>query len=387
MKQVLLVFGGKSYEHDVSVVTAFQILQNVKISNVTLVPLYVSRENKLFLYTAKEFEISDFSAKKFSGKSKNFKPVEFVYGEKKKLFIRSICGLKEYMSADVAIFACHGGMGENGELVSLFHQMGIATSAGGVDGLAVCMNKFLFKQVMKGLKIPVVKGFKVVKSEYLSEEYKRIVELKLRLLSFPVIVKVNGGGSSIGVFVANSYDEFKEVVSQAFEFDDEVLVERFISGAREFNVAVLGNANKFEVSEIDEPLKNNELLSFADKYLSGGKDGVKAKGCKGSMVGIKKKFPADISPVTIEKIKGYAGKIFKELNLCGVVRIDFLYDEKTDKLFVCEANAIPGSLAYYFFNRGRVLINDYVLKLIEIAESQFEKEGNFNKEFATDILG
>jgi D-alanine-D-alanine ligase len=128
-------------------------------------------------------------------------------------------------------------------------------------------------------------------------------------------------------------------------------------------------------------------LTFADKYLKNGKSQKCSKGKLGGMDEIKKKFPADISIELAEKIKSYAGQIFKSLNLCGVVRIDFLYDEENDKLFVCEANAIPGSLAYYFFNRGRVVIDEFVLKLIDIAEDVHQKSKRFNKEFMTTILG
>ena len=385
MKNVLLVFGGKSYEHDISVVTAMQVFNKVKTDKFKLHLLYVSRENKLFLYESKVFKQNDFSVHNFSAKNKNFRQVEFVFGEKKKLFLRSVFGLKEYLVADVAIFACHGGDGENGQLSSLFKQMGIAVSAGAVDGLGVCMNKFLFKQVMKGVKVPVVNGFKISKYEFDNVESKNKIQLKLRLLKFPVVIKANSGGSSIGVFVANSIHEFDKLINQAFEFDDVVLVERFVKNAREFNVAVLGDGEFCEVSEIDEPLKTEEVLTFADKYLGAEKfKGQKLK--MGSMEGLKKKFPADISYELAEKIKNCAFRIFRNLNLFGVVRIDFLYSEETNKFYVCEVNSIPGSLAYYFFAQGQVLINEFVLRLIELAERNYEKEQRFNSEFVTDIL-
>lgn len=385
MKNILLVFGGKSYEHDISVVTAMQIYQKVKTDSFKLHLLYVSRENKLFLYESKKVNQSDFSAYKFSGKNKNFKQVEFVFGEKKKLFARSVLGLKEYLTIDAAVFACHGGVGENGWLVGLFKQMDIPVSSGSVEGLGICMNKFLFKQVMKGLKVPVVKGFKIEKRDMKDKTQKEKIELKLRLLKFPVVIKANSGGSSIGVFVAKNMDEFNDMVCQAFEFDDVVLVERFIDKAREFNIAVLGDGDSCQVSEIDEPLKKEELLTFADKYLSGAKTkGAKSK--MGSMEGLKKRISKDVPIEVFSKMKDYALKIFKGLNLYGVVRIDFLYSEELKKVYVCEANAIPGSLAYYFFNQGHVVINEFVERLIEIAEKNHSKEQVFNSDFVTDIL-
>lgn len=383
MKNILLVFGGKSYEHDISVVTAMQIYQKVKTDGFKLHLLYVSRENKLFLYESKSVNQSDFAVHKFSEKNKSFKQVEFVFGEKKKLFARSVLGLKEYLIIDAAIFACHGGNGENGWLVSLFKQMDIPVSCGSVEGLGICMNKFLFKQTMKGLKVPVVKGFKIEKREIKDKSKKEKIELKLRLLKFPVVIKANGGGSSIGVFVAKNMEEFNYMLCQAFDFDNVVLVEKFIDNAREFNIAVLGDGDVCQVSEIDEPLKKEELLTFADKYLSGAK----TKGAKtGSMENLRKRITTGVPIEVFSKMKDYALKIFKGLNLYGVVRIDFLYSEKLKKVYVCEANAIPGSLAYYFFNQGHVVINEFVERLIEIAEKNHLNEQMFKSDFVTDIL-
>ncbi len=386
MKNILLVFGGKSYEHDISVVTASQIYGKVKSEQFKLIPLYISRDNKMFVYEKEKFDVNDFSKLKFSGKNKKFKEVVFVSGENNKLFARTIFGLKEYIGVEVAIFACHGNAGENGKLVAVFEQMNIACSAGGVDALGVCMNKFLFKQVMKGLKIPTVKGFKIKKNQFQNKE-DSIIDLKLRFLEFPVVLKVNNGGSSIGVFVAKNKEEFDKFMVQAFEFDDVVLVEKLIENAREFNVAVIGTSDEYEISEIDEPLKNGELLSFADKYLTGEKQCCGCKGKLGSMEGLKKNFPAKISNELKEKLQKYAGRIFEELGLCGVVRIDFLYDEENNKIYVCEVNAIPGSLAYYFFERGKVLINEFIDKLVKIAEKQRDYTHNFNDDFVTEVLG
>ena len=106
----------------------------------------------------------------------------------------------------------------------------------------------------------------------------------------------------------------------------------------------------------------------------------------GSMEGLRKRFPADVSCDVVEKIKEYALKIFKELNLFGVVRIDFLYDEVSNKIYVCEVNAIPGSLAYYFYSRGHVMLNEFVLRLVDVAEKNYEKEQRFNTDFVTNIL-
>lgn len=386
MKNVLLVFGGKSYEHDISVVTASQIYNKTRIQDVKLVLFYVSREGNFFIYEGDKFVLSDFAKSKFSAENKKFKQVSFVSGEKGVLFVKSFFGLKEYMKVDTAIFACHGRDGENGKLVSLFESVGIGCSAGSFEALGICMNKYLFKQVMRGLKIPTVLGFKVSKTDAI--ENPESVYEKLKKLGFPVIIKANSGGSSIGVFVAKTQEEFIENLQAAFEFDREVVVEKLIEETREFNIAVLGNSEEFKVSDIDEPIKVHEVLTFGDKYLSGnGKNCGKMKMQGGnSMASQARKFPADLTFEQTNKLKGYALKIFESLGLTGVVRIDFLMDCKTGKFYVCEVNSIPGSLAYYFFNENKLLVNDLSLRLIKIAEDNRKKLNDFKIDFCTEIL-
>lgn len=384
MKNVLLLFGGESYEHEISVVTASQIFNRTRIENVKLLPLYISKDNRFYFYENKQFVLKDFSSDivKFNGKK--FKEIFFVSGEKNKLFIKSVFGLKEYLIANVAINACHGGFGENGKLVAFFESFGISCSSGDFDSLAVCMNKFLFKQVLKGMNVSVVSGFKITRQDYDKESEKKFVDLKLRFMKFPVVIKPNNGGSSIGLFVAKNKQEFDEGLKSAFEFDKEVVVEKFIEGCREFNVAVLTGSGECKISEIDEPLKSNEVLTFADKYLS-SESGAKGKMKCGSMdLGVRK-FPADLPVEFANHMKNIALKIVKCLNLKGIVRIDFLFDESKRKVFVCELNSVPGSLAYYFFESG-VLVNDLVLKLVEIAENNGNLKNTIKPDFITNIL-
>lgn len=386
MKNVLLIFGGKSYEHDISVVTASQIYNKTKLENINLILLYISRDNKFFVYKNKKFNLKDFSINGFDSKSKKFIEVTFVSGENNRIFNKTLFGLKEYLTVYEAVICCHGGMGEDGRLVAFLESFGISCSAGDSCALSICMNKFLFKQVMKGLDVPTVRGFKISKFEY--ENDKKSIDFKLRFLKFPLVLKQNNGGSSIGLFVANNKEEFEKMLIDAFEFDSEILVEKYIGGVREFNVAVIGNSQKFDVSEVDEPLKEHEVLTFTDKYLSGSQGkGTKIEGSlKNSMANQTRKLPADISDELRDKIKFLASKIFKSLNLQGIVRVDFLFDELNEKLYVCEVNAVPGSLSYYFFKENKILVNSLTQRLIEIANEKSNLKSCYNSEFSTNIL-
>lgn len=379
MKDVLLVFGGVSYEHDISVVTAFQIFKKTLFEDIKLKLMYVSRDGRYFLCDENRVGIETFSKNKFNEKIKGIREVVFVSGEKSKLFYKTKFGLKEALIAEIAVFACHGGDGENGRLVTIFENAGIACSAGSSDALALCMDKYLFKKLMQGLRLPVVAGVKVTKSEF--EQNRELSLKRVERVKYPLIIKINNGGSSIGMFVAENQEELISGFVNAFEFNDSVIVEKFIRNTREFNVAIVGDSDCFDVSEIDEPIKNHEILTFADKYLNHNSKGAK----KGAMSFVENKTKIDLPEELQCLIKKIASKIFVKLGLYGVIRIDFLYDEVNQKLYICEVNAIPGSLAYYFFKKNNLLRNDLVKKLIDIADKNFDKNV-IKSEFMVDIL-
>jgi len=125
MKNVLLVFGVKSYEHVISVVTASQIYNKTKIKDLNLVLLYISRDNKFYIYKNNKFNLKDFALSSFDSKSKKFLEVSFVSGENNRLFVKTLFGIKEYLTVSETIICCHGGIGEDGRLESFFECFGI----------------------------------------------------------------------------------------------------------------------------------------------------------------------------------------------------------------------------------------------------------------------
>jgi len=210
MKNVLLVFGGKSYEHDISVVTAMQIYKKARLKDINLVLFYVSRQDEFFVCDSKKAKLVDFSLKNFNKKNKAFKGVCFVSNEKKKLFLKTRFGLKEFLTCDSAIIACHGGDGENGRLVTFLEKQGIVCSAGNSKALSFCMDKFMFKSLMRGLKLPIVSGFCISKDDYLNDKIK--LEDYFKFYKFPLVIKANSGGSSIGVFIVEDIDDFNDKI-------------------------------------------------------------------------------------------------------------------------------------------------------------------------------
>lgn len=363
---IAIVFGGKSVEHDVSVVTAKQI-HNICKQNKDCKLIYVDKDNKLNLYTNNKFEFDDFKSD-----SKTFKPIMIRDGY---VYIKKICGYKKYCKLDCAIMCTHGGDGENGKLCAELECLGVPVSAGSPVALGIAMDKWLTKMFFKANNIPYVKGFCISKDDSKEDIDKRIK----KSFGYPVIVKATSGGSSIGIKTAQNYSQLKTALDVAFEFDNSAVVEQELQNFTEFNCAVLGDKNKIELSPIDEPIKKDEIFSFTDKYLSGN-----AKQ-KGSMKNSKRTYPK-LEPWLEDKIHNISKQIFSLLNFIGVIRIDFLYTPKDKKLYVNEINAIPGSLATYFFANNKIQQELFVDRLIQISQQNYENNKEMNKNYITKLF-
>lgn len=361
---IAIVFGGKSVEHDVSIVTAKQIYNLFKDDgDVKLI--YVGKDGDFFLYKNKDFEFED-----FKGSIKNIQPITFhdgyVYANRLGIFSK-----KEKI--DCAIMCCHGGDGENGKVVSMLNMAKIPTTVGSHTALGISMNKWLTKQFLRATNIGFVKGFNALKNDNIDKLDSRIINS----FGYPVIVKPNGGGSSIGIATAKNKEDLKTALEIAFEFDSSAVIEKEIENFTEYNCAVFGDEDSIQISKIDEPIKNEEILSFEDKYLSGNK--------KGSMKTQQRKYPV-LDKFLEDKIQKTSKRLFLELGFYGVIRIDYIYDKKTGKLYVNEINAIPGSLGSYFFARNIIEGKMFVKKLIDIGIKNYKQNNQINKNFITKLF-
>ncbi len=360
---VAIVFGGKSVEHDVSIVTAKQI-HSIK-QDCTLI--YINKEGKLNLYNNSKFEFEDFKGKT---------PLTEIVLKDGYIFKKTMFGLKKYIKIDCAIICLHGGDGENGKITSMFNMAKIATTAGSHVALGISMDKWLTKVCLKGLKVDNVDGFLINKGDDVLEVDKKIS----KSFGYPVIIKPNGGGSSIGIQIAKNKQELQNAMLVALEFDNSAIVEQEILDFTEYNCAVYGDVNNYIVSKIDKPVKKDEILSFTDKYLSSNKN--KGKGMKGQT----RDFPAKLPTKLEEKIREISGLIFTSLGFYGVVRIDFMYDNKLNKLYVNEINSVPGSLATYFFTDDKFTNLNFVNKLVEIGINNHKNLSSVNKNYITKLF-
>lgn len=359
---IAIVFGGKSIEHDVSIVTAKQIYE-VSKNKYNCVLLYLDKNNNWFVYQNKNFEFKDFRENKFLEPAKLFDGSVVV-----SKFLKNI-----KFKVDCAIVCCHGGVGENGSLESMLMLAGIPVSCGSPTALGIAMDKWKTKLCLRGIGINTING-EIVKQSMSKDEILQ----KIKNINYPIIIKPCTGGSSIGISVAHNDKELFESLEVGFKFDKSCVIECALTDFEEYNQAVFGDGDNFELSYIERPKKHEEILSFEDKYLSGEK---KAKGMKGQATDKK----IDLNKKYIEQMKSYSTQIFKDFGFFGVIRIDYIFDKTNQKLYVNEINAVPGSLAIYFFSTNKPALQ-FVDRIIEIGIENYKKLNNFNVNYITKLF-
>ena len=347
--KIVVVFGGKSVEHEISIISAFQVIEALSVEH-KVYPVYITRDNK-FYYDKSMKDIEYFKSKKRNFKKENIR----FFKKKDRCYFR---GRKKHYF-DMIFPIVHGKGSEDGSVLNYFRFEGFPVVGTDVGFYQIAQNKALSKRVLDGLGIDNV-GYKIIKrgDNYCKKDFR-----------FPCIVKPNNLGSSLGISVAYDYIELEKAISLCFKIDNEVLVEAYLSGCKEYNIAVLNNSGEIEVSEIEEVVKG-EIFSFEDKYLSGNK--------KSGLASQNRKRQSAIVDKDLQmSIENVAKKIYKEFGASGVVRIDFLYK---DKLYVNEINAIPGSYAYYLWD------NKYdFLELLNIVLKE-AKRANFFLSKTNDLL-
>lgn len=365
MINVAVVFGGESFEHDISVITAVQLLGRANMPNYNLIPIYIDKNGKWF--TGDElFDLDNY------GDFRKLKECAITCSSQYLYYVKRN-KLKQYVKIDVAIMCLHGGQGEGGGVSGLFDLADIPYSACDLCASAICLDKVIFKDIMRGLSIATVDGFCVNEEEYLLE--KDAIKEKINKFGYPIILKPSRLGSSIGVEVVGSENEFDSKLVSAFKYDSRVLIEKYVDIDKEINIALLKDKGSLIYSNTEEPIRSSEILSFDEKYKKG----------VGGFESIKRIYPAKISDKLSKKIKDISGNIYTSLNLYGVVRFDFILD-KNKKLYINEVNTIPGSMANYLFDKDIYPYEKVIDILISNAINRNIKLKKNCTAFSSDVL-
>lgn len=394
--KVGVFFGGRSVEHEVSVISGLQAVYAFDLEKYDPVPVYISKDGIMYAGG----NVSEIEAykdiKKLISESirvnliKDGNSFSLVRYPSKKF------GNNVVDTIEVALPVVHGTNVEDGTLQGFLHSLGIPYAGCDVFSSAVCMDKEASKLIMKAKGIPVLDCVTADCKQYSANE-EAVVKTIEEATKYPVIVKPVNLGSSVGIKKAKDREALVIALEYAFEYSNVVLIENAVENLKEINCSVLGDRYEAQTSVCEEPINNDEILSYADKYLSGGsKDsklgaksgGVKLSGSKTSsgMADLKRKLPADISKELEEKVRNYAKSAFQCLGCSGVTRVDFLYNTVTCELYVNELNTIPGSLSFYLWEATGKSFAQLLDEMIKLAFKREREQDELNFSFDTNIL-
>lgn len=377
--KVAVLFGGKSVEHEVSVISGIQAIMNMDAEKYDVIPVYMTKNNEMYIGN----EI---------GNIESYKNIEDLLKKSTHVIMVNEAGkiklisfpLKRFgknttIDIDVAFPIVHGTNVEDGALQGFLKTIGIPFVGCDVTSSAVGMDKYIMKTVLKESKIPVLDAKYYTLSSY--ENLDIMIQEIEGDIDYPVIVKPVNLGSSVGINIAKDRVELTNAIDDAFRYSTRILVEHAILNLREINVSVLGDENSAEASECEEPLHSEEILSYKDKYVNNAK----GSGSKG-MASVSRKIPADLSSEKRMYIQQLAIQAFKVLGCNGVSRIDFMIDKDTGDIFFNEINTIPGSLAFYLWEPVGVSYKTLLDRLIQLALKRTRIEQSLTFTFDTNIL-
>lgn len=341
-KNIAVVFGGKSCENEISIITGVMAVNLLDPERYAAFPVYLSQAGEFYTGAA----LSDASS---------FRREGYLQKGKKALFCgQNLCTvhknkIKTVAKIDCVLNCCHGMGGEDGALSSLLDLNGIPNASPDAAPSALFMDKTLTKLVAKALGVKTAPYFRIGE-----EEYRKRGAFALRVieerLGYPVIVKPARQGSSIGITVAEDRARLVAAIQAGFAYDDLLIAEKYFERRREINCACYKSGDKYVVSPCEEPKTEHKFLTFGDKYLGGGKEHAS-------------QFPADLPRATAETVQGITRMLYRRLRLRGVVRADFLVVGKD--VYFNEMNTVPGSLAWYLFCDKLSDFKEMLTRLIE----------------------
>lgn len=376
---VAMLFGGKSVEHEVSVISGIQAILSMDTEKYEIIPVYLTKKNEMYVGEdiAKIESYKDID----SLLAKSVRVILVNEGETVRLvqWPAKKFGKSYSMDVDIIFPIVHGTNVEDGALQGYLKTIGIPFVGCDVTASALGMDKYASKMVVKEAGVPVLDAKVYTLSDY--AEMEAMLDGIEQSFGYPVIVKPVNLGSSVGISVAKDRVELSASVDDAFRYATKVLVEHAITNLREINCSVLGDENEAEASEIEEPMHSKDILSYEDKYVSNAK----GSGSKG-MASVSRQIPANVPPARREEIRQMAVRAFQALGCNGVSRIDFMIDEDTDQVYFNEINTIPGSLAFYLWEPIGVPYKELLDRMITLAKKRTRTERNLTFTFDTNIL-
>lgn len=360
-----IIIGGRSVEHEISVISGLQAYFAVDKRKYNVKIFYLTKNNNLIL-TKNNEELKNYQDNKIKDKTN-----VVVYRLKNDVYYQKRFPFSKKHKLDCMFPIVHGKGVEDGSLSGYLNMLGIPYPSAGILPSAIAQDKIITKHILKKLAIPTIRY-----QEIRDKTDKEISKIE-KNLAYPLIIKPATLGSSIGIKVANNVSELKEALIDALKYDDKVLVEEKKEKFTEYNCAIYKIGNKLNLSQIEEVRTASPYLTFTDKYEDGGLKNTS----KQSRI-----IPAHLNKIVENQIYEYTKKIYTYLNFKGVIRIDYIYDLNLKKIYVNEINTIPGSLAFYLYEKKNLSYTNLLDDLIKASLIDKAKENEYISSFDTNIL-
>ena len=379
--RVGVIFGGRSVEHDVSIVTAHQAMA-VLAERHEVVPIYVTREGK-WLTASGLNDLEVYRKKRWDELGEE---VHVLPGAEGRMIVPGsrLRGPRQ-VPLDVVVCAIHGTFGEDGALQGLLEMAGLPYTGSNVTASAVGMDKRVMNDVFRAAGLPTVPNVEVDVAD-LDRDLEGVMGRIEDALDYPVFVKPVHAGSSVGIAKATDRDGLREALDIARRYDDRLLAEKGMTGCIEVNCSVLGGGGRDpHASVCEQPVAWQEFLSFDDKYLRSGKSGGGAPKSEG-MASLDRKIPAPIPDAVTKQVQDNAVAAFRAIGASGVARIDSFVEESTGETWLMEINTMPGSFAFYLWEATGMSFRELMEELLAIARAEHEKRGELLFSFDSGML-
>ena len=367
-------FGGRSTEHEISVISASQAMHAINRDKYNVTPIYISKQGKWYTGDAL-FDVA------------NYRDINSLLAKCQEVYMRPIyddynlyktqkplVGTDVLTRLDVVIPVLHGSNVEDGIFEGVLQTIGIPYAGCDVLASANGMDKITMKMILQACDIPVVDYVWFTDKQWFAKRDELIAQIENKL-GYPVIVKPANLGSSVGIGCAHNREELIDKVDAAEQYSTRLIVEYMVKDLQEINCSVIGDCNEYRMSVLEQPLTSQDILTYTDKYMGG------TKGAKG-MAASQKKFPADLPDAETKRIQFLAGETFRALSCDGVSRVDVMIEGKSErdasgcrKIFVNEINTIPGSLSFYLWEGSGLKFDEEMEHLVQLALKRKREQG------------
>lgn len=387
MKTIAVIFGGRSTEHDVSVVTAISsIIKPLELTKQYRVEaIYVAKDGAWY-WDDQLKNIDLYSSGTIQQWLHKTQPISVQFDGGMTLVKASgIAGRKKLQKIDVVFPAMHGTYGEDGSLMGLLRMANVPFVGCDMDASVLAMDKVLAKQIAEADGVPVA-AYTSLNSDIYAHKSSEIIKDIEQTLRYPLFVKPAHLGSSIGISRAGTTDELRRAIEVACHYDNKVIVEEAVPNLIELTLPIMGNET-LHPALLERPLTNPEdFFDFETKYMNGGKkSGAKkmggAKGAQGYS-----ELPAKLDDVLAKRAQKVGLQVYRALGCSGIARVDMLVDSKTNQVYFNEVNPLPGSLYAHNWRAAGVSSVELVQELVRLAEERWQHQQQSNTIFTTNFL-